>query len=116
VSEPDRTGQRAPWAPPDCHCPHVEQWFRAIAEKLEIDMAAIDDLTTAVSGLSTEITTFLADVAAQISGGVTEAEAEQVVAQINGFTAQLQAADPATPAPAPAPTPSPEPSPAPSGS
>lgn len=112
MSEPDRFGHRAPWAPPDCHCPHIEQWFRVIAEKLEIDMAAIDDLTAAVSGLSTEVSTFLADIAAQVSGGVTADEAEAVVAQINGFTAQLQAADPATPVPAP----SPEPAPAPAGS
>jgi hypothetical protein len=63
-------------------------------------MAAIDDVTAAIAGLSTEITTFLADVAAQISGGLTEAEAETVVGQINGFTSQLQAADPAnTPPP-----------------
>jgi hypothetical protein len=34
-------------------------------------VAAIDDVTAAISGLSTEITTFLADVASQISGGLT---------------------------------------------
>lgn len=60
-------------------------------------MAALDDVTAALTGLSTEITTFLADVAAQISGGLTESEAESVVAQIQGFTGQLQAADPANP-------------------
>lgn len=60
-------------------------------------MAAIDDVNTAISGLSTEITTFLADVASQISGGLTADEAEAVVTQINGFTGQLQAADPANP-------------------
>jgi hypothetical protein len=64
-------------------------------------MAAIDDVNAALSGLSTEITTFLADVAAQISGGLTANEAEAVVAQIQGFTTQLQAADPANPAPVP---------------
>lgn len=60
-------------------------------------MAALDDVTAALTGLSTEITTFLADVAAQIAGGLTEAEAEDVVSQIQGFTGQLQAADPANP-------------------
>jgi hypothetical protein len=63
-------------------------------------MAAIDDVTAAISGLSTEITTFLADVATQISGGLTANEAEAVVAQIQGFTTQLQAADPANTPPA----------------
>jgi len=58
-------------------------------------MAAIDDMNTAVANLATEITTFLADVATQISGGLTANEAEAVVAQINGFTTQLQNADPA---------------------
>jgi hypothetical protein len=67
----------------------------------EKQMAAIDDVNTALSGLSTEITTFLADVAAQISGGLTANEAEAVVTQIQGFTTQLQTADPANPAPVP---------------
>ena len=63
-------------------------------------MAAIDDLNAATAALSTEISTFLADVAAQISGGVTADQAEAIVAQINGFTSQLQAADPANNPPA----------------
>ena len=70
-----------------------------ILENQEKQMAAIDDLTTAVSGLATEITTFLQDVATQISGGVTADQAEAIVGQINGFTSQLQAADPANATP-----------------
>lgn len=62
-------------------------------------MAAIDDLNAATAALGTEITTFLADVAAQISGGVTAEQAEGIVTQINGFTSQLQAADPANATP-----------------
>ena len=71
-----------------------------IIENQEKMMAAIDDVNAAISGLSTEITTFLADVAAQISGGLTANEAEAVVAQIQGFTTQLQTADPANTPPA----------------
>jgi hypothetical protein len=81
------------------------QEFGSILDKIlknqEKMMTALDDLTAAVSGLSTEITTFLADVASQISGGVTADQAEAIVQQINGFTTQLQAADPANPAPVP---------------
>jgi hypothetical protein len=73
--------------------------LNAILKNQEKQMAAIDDVNTAISGLSTEITTFLADVAAQISGGLTANEAEAVVTQIQGFTTQLQAADPANPTP-----------------
>lgn len=62
-------------------------------------MAAIDDLNGAVAALGTEITTFLADVATQISGGVTAAQAETIVGQINAFTTQLQNADPANATP-----------------
>jgi len=61
-------------------------------------MSALDDLNAAVSGLGAEITTFLADVAAQISGGVTADQAEGIVSQIDAFTGQLKAADPAAPA------------------
>lgn len=88
-------------------CPFEHHWCDHLAARLDemekrlerLFMAAIDDLTAAVSGLSSEITTFLADVAAAISGGVTAEQAESVVGQINAFTAQLQAADPANQTP-----------------
>lgn len=63
-------------------------------------MSELDAVNAAITALGTEITTFLADVAAQISGGLTADEAAAVVTQINGFTTQLQAADPANPPPA----------------
>lgn len=82
------------------HCRHLAARLDAILERLDKQMAAVDDLNAAVTALGTEVTTFLADLAASISGGVTADQAEAVVASINGFTAQLQAADPAvTPAP-----------------
>lgn len=70
--------------------------------KADAIMTANDDLTTAVTGLGAEITTFLNDLAGQVAGGLTADQAEAVVAQINGFTAQLAAADPATAAAPPA--------------
>lgn len=62
-------------------------------------MSALDDLNAATDALSTEITTFLADIAGQISGGVSASDAEAIVTKINGFTSQLAAADPTPPAP-----------------
>jgi hypothetical protein len=86
---------------------NLREWLRRefdqINTKLGEIMSALTDLQTATANLSTEIVTFLNDVAGQISGGVSASDAEAVVSQINGFTAQLQAADPANqPAPAPA--------------
>lgn len=60
-------------------------------------MTTQGDIAAALSGLSAEITAFLADVAGQISGGLTASEAEAVVSQIQGFTQQLKAADPGAP-------------------
>lgn len=57
-------------------------------------MTTQGDIAAALSGLSAEITAFLADVAGQIAGGLTASEAEAVVSQIQGFTQQLRAADP----------------------
>ena len=62
-------------------------------------MSALDDLNAATDALSTEITTFLADIASEVSGGVSAADAETIVAKINGFTSQLTAADPGAPTP-----------------
>lgn len=82
-------------------------WFRIgsrlnqIIENQGEIMAAIDDVNAALAALQSEFTTFLADVTAQISGGLTADEAAGVVTQINGFTTQLQANDPANPAPVP---------------
>lgn len=61
MSEPDRTAHRAPWAPPDCHCPHLEQWLETINTKLEFIMAAQDDINAAVA----EDTALLADLTTQ---------------------------------------------------
>ena len=60
-------------------------------------MTELSDVNTALSALSSEITTFLADVSGQVSGGLTASQAQQVVSQINAFTAQLKSADPGVP-------------------
>ena len=70
-----------------------------INAKLGEIMSALTDLQTATGNLAAEITTFLNDIAAQVSGGVSATDAEAIVTQINGFTSQLQAGDPAAAAP-----------------
>jgi hypothetical protein len=73
--------------------------LRDLHRKADHLMTASDDLNASVGALGAEITTFLNDLAGQIAGGLTAAQAEAVVTQINGFTAQLQNADPATQTP-----------------
>ena len=74
------------------------QLLNVINEKADLIMAALDDLMAADQALKDEVAKFLADLAGQISGGVTAAQAEAVVADINAQVAALQAADPAPPA------------------
>lgn len=79
----------------------LQKQLDLIASKEDVIMAALDDLQAADQVLKDEVAAFLADLAdlaGQISGGVSAADAEAVVADINAQVAALKAADPAAPA------------------
>lgn len=75
-----------------------------IYRKMENVMAALQDLQNADQALKTEVATFLADIAQQLSA--EDPAIEAVVTDINAEVAALQAADPVNQQP-PAPTPAP---------
>ena len=58
-----------------------------INAKLGEIMSALTDLQTATGNLAAEITTFLNDIAAQVSGGVSATDAEAIV---TAFTLRLR--------------------------
>lgn len=63
-------------------------------------VSALDDLTAAVAKLTTEEAQFLTDIAGQLTGSVSDAQAEELAGVINQRAADLAAADPGAP-PAP---------------
>jgi hypothetical protein len=100
VVEPEADVSDIPWWRVDPFPHHPVLATLAIIEgKLDLIMTENAAVEAAVTSLQTEITTFLADVAAQLAGGLTEDQANNVISQINGFTSQLQAADPANATP-----------------
>jgi DNA invertase Pin-like site-specific DNA recombinase len=72
-----------------------------IERKVDELMSALTDLQAADTALKDEVATFLTDIAGRL-GTVSDAAAEQVVADIQAEVAALQAAD-TTPPPAPTP-------------
>jgi uncharacterized protein (DUF3084 family) len=64
------------------------QVFFHLAERMDKTVAALDDLTAAVAALTTQVQ----DVLAQLGQGVTSAEAENVVSELNNLAASIQAA------------------------
>ena len=72
--------------------PH--EWLAELREWLELNktleklVAAIDDLNTAVANLTTEVN----DVLANVGQGVSDAEAETIVTDLNNLAAQISAA------------------------
>jgi hypothetical protein len=68
-----------------------------IIDRAEKIMSTLTDLQAADTALKTEVAAFLADVAAALQNAAGDPAAiEQVVADINGQVAALQAGDPVT--------------------
>jgi hypothetical protein len=101
-------GQALPgWREPERETDHlagIHRELREINRKQDDIMGALEDLQAANAAEQAELTTFLADIAAQISGGVSAADAETVVSAINERVVAMQAADPANVTPPAAPT------------
>lgn len=72
--------------------------------KVDKIMGALEDLQAANAAEAAELTQFLNDIAGQVSGGVSAADAEAIVTAINGRVAAMQAADPVQPVTPPAAT------------
>ena len=95
----------------------------AIFRNTENIMAAQDDMTAAIGGLTTAVTASNAKIDALVSqlaagakaSGMDDATVEGFVSQITGVTAGINA-ELAKVAPTPDPTPAPEPAPGPTGS
>jgi uncharacterized protein (DUF3084 family) len=62
--------------------------FFHLTERMDKTVAALDDLTAAVAALTTQVQ----DVLAQLGQGVTSAEAENVVSELNNLAESIQTA------------------------
>lgn len=85
-------------------CPHcgtdtaaINRKLDAITRKLGVIMSALSDLQAADQSLKDTVAQLLTDLAGQVSGGVSAADAEQIVADLNEQIAALQGADPGPP-------------------
>lgn len=76
--------------------------LHGLHEKVDKIMGALEDLQAANAAEAAELTTFLNDIAGQVTGGVSAAGAEAIVTAINGRVAAMQAADPVQAAAPPA--------------
>lgn len=76
---------------------------KLLDEKVETIMSALTDLQAADAALQSEVSTFLADVAAALTAAAGDPDAvEAVVTDINNEVSLLQSNDPSTPAAPPA--------------